>query len=140
MPRSIKPQPEPLYYIEEGIATIAVYRNKHLPFYRGSNTHYARVRLIEFCLRILLRARDIANLKTSGRLAKQKFVDMRMNAKILAREVNKRIGKKRNVRKIEDICRAALRLYALTKDDGVRANYSVHSPYTLDIQGIDNQE
>lgn len=139
MVRRSKPQPQPLYYLGEGIATIPVYANKRLPVYQGSNTHEARQQLIDISLYVLLRARDAAKSKTSGHLKKQLFSNMRINAKTLAKEVVKRIGQRRSPRKMEDICRAALRLYALSNDDSVRANYSVHSPYTLDFQEKNSQ-
>lgn len=134
MGRTKKPQPKPIYLAGKGIFTdtIAVYANNDRPFFRGSNTRYARERLVNIAVWILIKEREKAK-KGSGK-QKQKFVDMCKSSVVLADAVIKRIGKRRSRRRMEDICRDALRLYSLSGDDGVR------SPYIFDFQDRDTQQ
>ena len=124
MPRKKHPRHPPLdVYHYDGLI-VEVYADDQLPPGKGLHGHYKRIQTLHLALRLLADAKDDA---TKG-LRKQFFADIRISAVALERALTQKHGRRHSIQIQQRICRSALRIYGLTRDDSVRL------PYVFDSQ------
>ena len=124
MPRKKRPTYAPLEVFYYPDLIVEVYADDELPNGRGMPGQYKKIETFNLALDIL---RDAKEDSKRG-LRKQLFVDIRISAVRLERELSKKHGRRHSIQIQQRICRAALRTWGHTGDDQVRL------PYVFDLQ------
>lgn len=124
MPRKKLPSYVPLEVLVYGDLIIEIYADDQLPNGRGMPGQYKKIETFNLALEILWNAKEDAKRG----LRKQLFVDIRISAVCLERELTKKHGRRHSIQIQQRICRAALRTWGHTGDDQVRL------PYVFDLQ------